>query len=56
MARRAPFSDLEPKDHPEPSHGIHTILPGLWGRGYPTHRPRVWLPEAIGIQRTQQPS
>ena len=37
MACRTPVSHLEPKEHSEPSHGIHTILPGLWSRGYPPH-------------------
>jgi hypothetical protein len=56
MARQAPFSDLEPEDYSEPSHGVHDILSGLRGRRYPTHRPRVWLPEAAGVQRMQRPS
>jgi hypothetical protein len=50
MARRAPFSALEPKDYFEPSHGTHAILHSLRGRDHLTHRPRVWLPEAAVIQ------
>jgi hypothetical protein len=55
MAHRDPYY-LEPEDYPELSHGIHAILPSLRGRGYPTHRPKIGLPEAAGVQRTQQPS
>jgi hypothetical protein len=40
------FNDLilGPEDYPELSHKIHTILPGLWGRGHFTHRPRDGSP------------
>jgi hypothetical protein len=37
MALGAAGGRLEPQDHPEQSHGIHPVLPGLQRRGSPPH-------------------
>jgi hypothetical protein len=37
---------LESEDNTDPSHGLHTVLSSLWGRGHLAHRLRIWFPRA----------
>jgi hypothetical protein len=46
---------LESEDNTEPSHGLHTVLSSLWGRGHLAHRLRIRLPEDAGVRRPKQP-
>jgi hypothetical protein len=46
---------LESKDNAEPSHGFLAVLSSLWGRGHPTHGPRIRFPEDKGLRRPRQP-
>jgi hypothetical protein len=38
----------------EPSHGFHTVLSSLWGRGHLAHRLRIRFPEGEGLRRPKQ--
>jgi hypothetical protein len=51
MGRRASLGLMEPKNNTESSHGVHSVLLGLWIRGYAPHRCRIRIPEAKGLQR-----
>jgi transposase InsO family protein len=42
------FGGLESEDNAEPSHGLHTVLSSLWGRGHLAHRLRIWFPKDEG--------
>jgi hypothetical protein len=53
--KRTTLGGLESEDDAEPGHGFLTVLSSLWGRGRPTHRLRIWLPEDKGIRRLKQP-
>jgi hypothetical protein len=48
MDEGIPLCVLESEDDAKPSHGLHTVLSSLWGRGYLAHRLRIWLPEDKG--------
>jgi hypothetical protein len=54
MDERTPLGGLEPEDDVKPSHGLHTVLSSLWGRGYPAHRLRIQFPEDEGVRRPKQ--
>jgi hypothetical protein len=54
MDEGTPLGGLESEDNPEPSHGLHTILSSLWGRGHLAHRLRIRFPEDEGIRRPEQ--
>jgi hypothetical protein len=54
MDEGAPLGGLEPEDNAEPSHGLHTVLSSLWGRGYLAHRLRIQFPEGEGLRRPRQ--
>ena len=45
MDEGTPLGGLEPEDNAEPSHGLHTVLSSLWGRGHLAHRLRIRFPE-----------
>jgi hypothetical protein len=49
-----PLGGLESEDNAEPSHGLHTILSSLWGRGHLAHRLRIRFPEGEGLHRPKQ--
>jgi hypothetical protein len=55
MDERATLGGLKSEDDAEPSHGFLTVLSSLWGRGRPTHRLRIRLPEDKGVRRSKQP-
>jgi transposase InsO family protein len=55
QVERANGMILESEDDAEPSHGFLAVLSSLWGRGYLTHRLRIWFPEDKGIRRPKQP-
>jgi hypothetical protein len=48
MDEGIPLGVLESEDDAKPSHGLHTVLSSLWGRGYLAHRLRIWLPKDKG--------
>jgi hypothetical protein len=50
MDEGAPLGGLESEDDAEPSHGLHTVLSSLWGRGHLAHRLRIWFPEDEGLR------
>jgi hypothetical protein len=54
MDEGTPLGGLESEDNVEPSHGLHTVLSSLWGRGHLAHRLRIWFPEDEGVQRPKQ--
>jgi hypothetical protein len=54
MDEGTPLGGLESEDNAEPSHGLHAVLPSLWGRGYPAHRLRIRFPEDEGVRRPKQ--
>jgi hypothetical protein len=54
MDEGAPLGGLESEDNAEPSHGLHTVLSSLWGRGYLAHRLRIRFPEDEGVRRPKQ--
>jgi hypothetical protein len=56
MDEGAPLGGLESEDDAEPSHGIHTVLYSLWGRGHLAHRLRIRFPEGEGLRRPKQPN
>jgi hypothetical protein len=45
---------LEYEDNAELSHGLHTVLSSLWGRGHLAHRLRIRFPEDEGIRGPKQ--
>jgi hypothetical protein len=55
MDEGAPLGGLESKDNAEPSHGLHTVLSSLWGRGHLAHRLRIRFPKDEGLRRPTQP-
>jgi hypothetical protein len=54
MDEGTPLSGLESEDNAEPSHGLHTVLSSLWGRGHLAHRLRIRFPEDEGVRRPKQ--
>jgi hypothetical protein len=54
MDEGTPLGALESEDNAEPSHGLHTILSSLWGRGHLAHRLRIRFPEDEGVRRPKQ--
>jgi transposase InsO family protein len=56
MDEGAPLGGLESEDNAEPSHGLHTVLSSLWGRGHLAHRLRIRFPEDEGLRRPKQSS
>jgi hypothetical protein len=56
MDEGTPLGGLESEDNAEPSHGLHTVLSSLWGRGHLTHRLRIRFPEDEGVRRRKQPN
>jgi hypothetical protein len=54
MDEGAPLGGLEFEDNAESSHGLHTVLSSLWGRGHLTHRLRIRFPEGEGLRRLKQ--
>jgi hypothetical protein len=54
MDEGAPLGGLESEDDAKPSHGLHTVLSSLWGRGHLAHRPRIRFPEVEGLRRPKQ--
>jgi hypothetical protein len=54
MDEGTPLGGLESEDNAEPSHGLHTILSSLWGRGHLAHRLRIRFPEDEGVRRPKQ--
>src|SRR5688572_31960111 len=54
MDEGAPLGGLESKDDAEPSHGLHTVLSSLWGRGHLAHRLGIRFPEGEGLRRPKQ--
>jgi hypothetical protein len=55
MDEGTPLGGLESEDNTEPSHGLHTVLSSLWGRGHLAHRLRIRFPKDEGIRRPTQP-
>jgi hypothetical protein len=55
MDEETPLGGLESEDNAEPSHGLHTVLSSLWGRGHLAHGLRIRFPEDEGIRRPKQP-
>jgi hypothetical protein len=55
MDERATLGGLESEDDAKLSHGFLAVLSSLWGRGYLTHRLRIWFPEDKGVRRPKQP-
>jgi hypothetical protein len=49
-----PLGGLESKDNAKPSHGLHTVLSSLWGRGHLAHRLGIRFPEDEGLRRPKQ--
>jgi hypothetical protein len=56
MDEGTPLSGLESEDNAEPSHGLHTVLSSLWGRGHPAHRLIIRFPKDEGLRRPKQSS
>jgi transposase InsO family protein len=54
--KELPIGGLESEDNAEPSHGLHTVLSSLWGRGHLAHRLRIRFPEDEGLRRPKQSS
>jgi hypothetical protein len=54
MDEGTPLGGLESEDNAEPSHGLHTVLSSLWGRGHLAHRLRIRFPEDEGVRRLKQ--
>ena len=44
MGHEASCGALELEDDPQLGHHLHTLLQGLWFRGYPPDQPRLWAP------------
>jgi hypothetical protein len=51
-----PLDGLESEDNAEPSHGLHTVLSSLWGRGHLAHRPRIRFPTDQSNQANREDS
>ena len=49
-----PLGGLESEDNAKPSHGLHTVLSSLWGRGHLAHKLRIRFPEDKGVRRPKQ--
>jgi hypothetical protein len=49
MDEGTPLGGLESKDNAELSHGLHTVLSSLWGRGHLAHGLRIRFPEDEGV-------
>jgi hypothetical protein len=54
MDEGTPLGGLESEDNAEPSHGLHTVLSSLWGRGHLAHRLRIRFPKDKGVRRPKQ--
>jgi hypothetical protein len=54
MDEGTPLDGLESEDNAEPSHGLHTVLSSLWGRGHLAHRLRIRFPEDEGVRQPKQ--
>jgi hypothetical protein len=54
MDEGTPLGGLESEDNAEPSHGLHTVLSSLWGRGHLAHRLRIRFPEDEDVRRQKQ--
>jgi hypothetical protein len=54
MAPGATSGRVEPQNHPEQSHGIHPVLPGLWREGYPPHGLGIRVAEGSQLRRGHQ--
>jgi hypothetical protein len=54
MDEGTPLGGLEFENDAKPSHGLHTVLSSLWGRGYLAHRLRIRFPEDEGVRRPKQ--
>src|SRR5688572_6344093 len=54
MDEGTPLGGLESEDNAEPSHGLHTVLSSLWGRGHLAHGLRIRFPEDKGVRRPKQ--
>jgi hypothetical protein len=50
-----PLGGLESEDNAELSHGLHTVLSSLWGRGRLAHRLRIRFLEDEGVRRPKKP-
>jgi hypothetical protein len=50
MDEGTPLGGLESEDNVEPSHGLHTVLSSLWGRGHLAHGLRIRFPEDEGVR------
>jgi hypothetical protein len=55
MDEGTPLGGLESEDNAEPSHGLHTVLSSLWGRGRLAHGFRIRFPEDEGVRRPKKP-
>jgi hypothetical protein len=56
MDEGTPLGGLKSEDDAKPSHGLHTVLSSLWGRGHLAHRLRIRFPEDKGVRRPKQPN
>jgi hypothetical protein len=56
MDEGTPLGGLESEGNAEPSHGLHTVLSSLWGRGHLAHRLRIRFPEDEGLRRPKESS
>jgi hypothetical protein len=54
MDEGTPLGGLESEDNAELSHGLHTVLSSLWGRGHLAQRLRIRFPEDDGVRRPKQ--
>jgi hypothetical protein len=54
MDEGTPLGGLEPEDDAKSSHGFHTVLSSLWGRGHLAHRLRIQFPKDEGLRRPTQ--
>jgi hypothetical protein len=55
MDKRTTLGGLKSEDDAEPGHGLLSVFPSLWGRGYLTHRLGIRFPEDKGLRRPKQP-
>jgi hypothetical protein len=55
MDEGTPLGGLEFEDNAELSHGLHTVLSSLRGRGHLAHGLRIRFPEDEGVRRPKQP-
>jgi hypothetical protein len=54
MDEGTPLGGLESEDNAELSHGLYTVLSGLWGRGHLAHRLRIRFRKDEGVRRPKQ--